>query len=138
MVLSPPGSPRDPKDHPEASREQFGSCVGPILDRFWDPDPFWNDFGRVLGRFSSIFEWIEPVGYHAWGADEDLVMFLLGEPHTLQYTRVAAAKPRVIAGDIGRTLIFDKHTNSYLFNYNKNHYSFLSLLFISLIFSMGS
>ena len=70
---------------------------------------------------SRIFEWIEPVGYHAWGADEDLIMFILGEPHTLQYTRVAAAKPRVIAGDIGRTLIFDKHTNSYLFSYNKNN-----------------
>ena len=70
---------------------------------------------------SRVFEWIEPVGYHAWGADEDLIMFILGEPHTLQYTRVAAAKPRVIAGDIGRTLIFDKHTNSYLFSYNKNN-----------------
>ena len=70
---------------------------------------------------SRIFDWIEPVGYHAWGADEDLIMFILGEPHTLQYTRVAAAKPRVIAGDIGRTLIFDKHTNSYLFSYNKNN-----------------
>ena len=70
---------------------------------------------------SRVFEWIEPVGYHAWGADEDLIMFILGEPHTLQYTHVAAAKPRVIAGDIGRTLIFDKHTNSYLFSYNKNN-----------------
>ena len=70
---------------------------------------------------SRIFEWIEPVGYHAWGADEDLIMFILGEPHTLQYTRVAVAKPRVIAGDIGRTLIFDKHTNSYLFSYNKDN-----------------
>ena len=70
---------------------------------------------------SRIFEWIEPVGYHAWGADEDLIMFILGEPHTLQYTRVAAAKSRIIAGDIGRTLIFDKHTNSYLFSYNKDN-----------------
>ena len=70
---------------------------------------------------SRIFEWIEPVGYHAWGAENDLIMFILGEPHTLQYTSIAAAKPRVIAADIGRTLVFDKHTNSYLFSYNKDN-----------------
>lgn len=70
---------------------------------------------------SRIFEWIEPVGYHAWGAENDLIMFILGEPHTLQYTNIAAAKPRVIAADIGRTLVFDKHTNSYLFSYNKDN-----------------
>ena len=57
---------------------------------------------------SRIFEWIEPVGYHAWGAENDLIMFILGEPHTLQYTSIAAAKPRVIAADIGRTLVFSK------------------------------
>ena len=75
---------------------------------------------------SRIFEWIEPVGYHAWGADEDLIMFILREPHTLQYTRVAAAKPRVIADDIGRTLIFDKHTNSFLFSYKKDNQHWLA------------
>ncbi|MEZ7279463.1 hypothetical protein [Pseudoalteromonas sp. 68 DY56-GL68] len=75
---------------------------------------------------SRIFEWIEPVGYHAWGADNDLVMFILGEPHTLQYTSLAAAKPQVIAGDIGRTLIFDKHTNSFLFSYKKDNQHWLA------------
>ena len=57
---------------------------------------------------SRIFEWIEPVGYHAWGRDNDVVMFILGEPHTLQYTSVAAAKGEVVASDIGRTLIYNK------------------------------
>ena len=28
---------------------------------------------------------IEPVGYHAWTTDEKVVLFVLGEPHTLRY-----------------------------------------------------
>lgn len=75
---------------------------------------------------ARIFEWIEPVGYHAWGADNDLVMFILGEPHTLQYTTVAAAKPKVVANAIGRTLLFDAQTNSYLFSYHKDKQHWLA------------
>ncbi|WP_289169220.1 hypothetical protein [uncultured Pseudoalteromonas sp.] len=69
---------------------------------------------------SRIFDWIEPVGYHAWGAQSDLVMFILGEPHTLQYTSVAAAKGEVVASNIGRTLIYNSKTARFLFSYTKN------------------
>jgi len=73
-----------------------------------------------------IFEWVEPVGYHAWGGNEDLVMFILGDPHTLQYTSVAAAKPKVVAKSIGRTLIFNKASNKYLFSYQKAQQNWLA------------
>lgn len=69
---------------------------------------------------SRIFEWIEPVGYHAWGIDNDLVMFILGEPHTLQYTKVAAAKGQVVAQNIGRTLMFNASLAAFTFTYTKN------------------
>jgi len=69
---------------------------------------------------SRIFDWIEPVGYHAWGVQNDLVMFILGKPHTLQYTSVEAAKGQVIASNIGRTLIYNSSTATFLFSYTKN------------------
>jgi len=69
---------------------------------------------------SRIFDWIEPVGYHAWGVQNDLVMFILGQPHTLQYTSVEAAKGQVVASNIGRTLIYNSSTATFLFSYTKN------------------
>ena len=69
---------------------------------------------------SRIFDWIEPVGYHAWGSKNDLVMFILGEPHTLQYTSVAAAKGEVVASDIGRTLIYNEAQAEFLFSYSQH------------------
>lgn len=75
---------------------------------------------------SRIFEWIEPVGYHAWGIDNDLVMFILGEPHTLQYTKVAAAKGQVVAQNIGRTLTFNDSLAAFTFTYTKNAENWLA------------
>lgn len=75
---------------------------------------------------SRIFEWIEPVGYHAWGTDNDLVMFILGEPHTLQYTKVAAAKGQVVAQNIGRTLTFNSTLAAFTFTYSKNQQNWLA------------
>lgn len=46
----------------------------------------------------------EPVGYHAWGAEGGLLLFVLGEPHTLQW-RPAGGPTRVLASDIGRSLL---------------------------------
>ncbi|MEL0639903.1 hypothetical protein V6260_04695 [Pseudoalteromonas aliena] len=73
-----------------------------------------------------IFDWIEPVGYHAWGGESDLVMFILGEPHTLQYTSVEAAKGQVVASNIGRTLIYNNSTAKFLFSYTKNEQHILA------------
>jgi hypothetical protein len=75
---------------------------------------------------SRIFDWIEPVGYHAWGINNDLVMFILGEPHTLQYTSVAAAKGQVVASNIGRTLIYNQTLAKFLFSYTKGEQHFLA------------
>ncbi|MCQ8879993.1 hypothetical protein NQT69_18505 [Pseudoalteromonas shioyasakiensis] len=75
---------------------------------------------------SRIFEWIEPVGYHAWGRDNDLVMFILGEPHTLQYTTVVAAKGQVVAKHIGRTLTFNPTLAAFTFTYTKNEQNWLA------------
>lgn len=47
---------------------------------------------------------IKPVGYHAWLTDESLALFVLGEPHTLQFASRGPGEGRLIASDIGRAL----------------------------------
>ena len=71
-------------------------------------------------------DWIEPVGYHAWGVQNDLVMFILGKPHTLQYTSVEEAKGKIAASNIGRTLIYNNATATFLFSYTKNEQHILA------------
>ncbi len=53
-----------------------------------------------------VLDSIQPVGYHAWGDDHTLVLFVLGSPATLQIAdaRSPAARGAVIARDIGRSL----------------------------------
>ncbi|MCG7537662.1 hypothetical protein [Pseudoalteromonas sp. OOF1S-7] len=64
-----------------------------------------------------LFEHIAPVGYHAWGEDEQLVMFILGAPHTLQFTDLKGHLPQVVASDIGRTLAYNPSRALYSFSY---------------------
>ncbi|MBB1385618.1 MULTISPECIES: hypothetical protein [unclassified Pseudoalteromonas] len=86
----------------------------------------WQYSALSEGPATRIFDWIEPVGYHAWGIKNDLVMFILGEPHTLQYTSVEAAKGQVVASNIGRTLIYNNSTATFLFSYTKNEQHILA------------
>lgn len=48
---------------------------------------------------------VEPVGYHAWVDSSTLVLFVLGEPATLRIAHPATGDVRVVAEDIGRTLL---------------------------------
>ena len=53
-----------------------------------------------------VLDSIKPVGYHAWGNDHTLVLFILGSPSTLQIAdaRTPGARGEVLAHDIGRSL----------------------------------
>lgn len=53
-----------------------------------------------------VLDSIKPVGYHAWGDDHTLVLFVLGTPSTLRIAdaRAPDAPGEVIARDIGRSL----------------------------------
>jgi hypothetical protein len=53
-----------------------------------------------------VLDSIKPVGYHAWGDDHTLVLFVLGTPSTLQIAdaRSPGAHGEVLARDIGRSL----------------------------------
>jgi hypothetical protein len=47
---------------------------------------------------------VAPVGYHAWSGYETLVMFVLGQPATLQRARLGEPGTDVIAQNIGRSI----------------------------------
>ncbi len=47
---------------------------------------------------------VKPVGYHAWIDPEHLVLFVLGQPATLQIANVKTGKAQVAADNIGRSL----------------------------------
>ncbi len=47
---------------------------------------------------------VAPVGYHAWGEDGRLVLFVLGEPPTLELARRGPGTGRQVLSNIGRCL----------------------------------
>jgi Tol biopolymer transport system component len=47
---------------------------------------------------------VKPVGYHAWADANTLVLFVLGQPATLQVADVRTGKAEVIAKGIGRSI----------------------------------
>jgi hypothetical protein len=51
-----------------------------------------------------LFEDLAPVGYHAWGREGEIALFILGSPHALHRARLGTPGSQRIAGDIGRCL----------------------------------
>jgi len=56
------------------------------------------------GNASVLLEDLAPVGYHAWADDETVVMFVLGNPPTLQVGNAAASTAEVRGESIGRSI----------------------------------
>lgn len=50
-----------------------------------------------------VFEKIAPVGYFAWN-DDNVLMFVLGQPATLVYANANAVNDKIITSRIGRTI----------------------------------
>jgi dipeptidyl aminopeptidase/acylaminoacyl peptidase len=61
-------------------------------------------FDRSGSNPQVVLADVKPVGYHAWIDDDQLALFVLGQPPTLQHARVSTGKAVVIAGNIGRSL----------------------------------
>ena len=57
--------------------------------------------GTDLG---PIFATVEPVGYHAWADERTAVMFVLGDPPTLQVGDALSGEVRTVAENPGRSI----------------------------------
>ncbi len=55
------------------------------------------------GSFELLFSDIKPVGYHVWQED-NVALFVLGEPHRLEVTTLGQAETTVVDDAIGRCL----------------------------------
>lgn len=54
---------------------------------------------------SVVLADVKPVGYHAWVDADTVMVFVLGEPATLQRASPGSALTETIASDIGRSLV---------------------------------
>jgi dipeptidyl aminopeptidase/acylaminoacyl peptidase len=61
-------------------------------------------FDRSGANAKVVLTDIKPVGYHAWIDGDQLALFVLGQPATLQHARVSTGKATVVASNIGRSL----------------------------------
>lgn len=62
-------------------------------------------FDLAGGDPQIVLERIKPVGYHAWVDPNTLALFVLGSPNSLQIADRGAGEGRVVANDIGRSLV---------------------------------
>ena len=56
------------------------------------------------GQASLVLTDVKPVGYHAWADEHTLVLFILGDPPTLQVADVRTGKAEVVAQRPGRAI----------------------------------
>jgi hypothetical protein len=69
------------------------------------------DGTQRLWRFTTtgqspelVLSEIKPVGYHAWAGEDTLVLFVLGQPATLQVADSRSGKAEVLVRGIGRSI----------------------------------
>lgn len=69
------------------------------------------DATQRLWRFTSegqspslVLTDVKPVGYHAWGPDGLLALFVLGDPNSLQVADSRTGRAEIVARQIGRSL----------------------------------
>lgn len=56
------------------------------------------------GTKKELLPAVEPVGYHTWINDSEVMLFVLGEPHRLEQASIKTGKTKVIDTNIGASL----------------------------------
>lgn len=76
-----------------------------------------NMQGKAIAHLAPL---IEPVGYHAWLNNKEVLLFVLGEPNTLQRVNALAsdANAEVIDKNIGASLYRFEKTDWFLYTSN--------------------
>ncbi len=58
---------------------------------------------------------VAPVGYHAWGNEQDVLLFVLGDPPTLQVADATTGVAEAVADDVGPSLHKIPNRNAWSF-----------------------
>jgi len=85
--------------------------------RLWKFPIAGGEPGLVLGN-------VKPVGYHTWGDANTVVMFVLGNPITMQIADIRTGKADTVAQNIGRSLhkIPKRETISFVHKVSENEW----------------
>lgn len=82
------------------------------------------------GNASLLKQQPKGVGYHAWGADQDLLLFILGDKddnHTVRYLDKSGQLSTIATG-VGRALSWQPDTRQGFFTILRNNQLFLSFI----------
>ncbi len=61
-------------------------------------------FPYAGGSPTRLLPEVHPVGYHAWGSDSVVALFVLGEPPTLEVVQTGTGLRRTVASRVGRSI----------------------------------
>jgi len=62
-----------------------------------------------------LFRNLDGVGYHAWGSETTLLLYVFGEPPTVRIVDLTTGESEVIAGGVGRSLNKIPNRNAWSF-----------------------
>lgn len=93
----------NPESEYSATPLPDGSGVSTIRVEADSTQRLWR-FDHDGANAAVLFQDIAPVGYHAWVDENTVVMFVLGDPATLQVGDLRTGRARVVTDDIGRSI----------------------------------
>ena len=96
-VTTTPESEYSPTTTPDGSGISVVRVEHDSTQRLWR-------FPNLGGAPSLVLERVKPVGYHAWGDDHTLALFVLGSPNTLQVADTRTGRADTLATRIGRAI----------------------------------
>jgi len=96
-VVSTPQSEYSPTPVPGDDAISVVRDYGDLKQQLWS-------FPLDGGEARLLLPDVSPVGYHAWVSDEQVILFVLGEPHTLQLATIGPGPGKIVGDSPGRAL----------------------------------
>jgi dipeptidyl aminopeptidase/acylaminoacyl peptidase len=96
-IVSTPQSEYSPTPVPGRDAISVVRDYGELKQQLWS-------FPLDGGEPQLLLPDVNPVGYHAWVNEKRVILFVLGEPHTLQIATIGPGEGKVVGESPGRAL----------------------------------
>jgi Tol biopolymer transport system component len=96
-IVTTPQSEYSPTPIPGRDAISLVRDYGDLKQQLWS-------FPLDGGEPRLLLPEVNPVGYHAWVNQERVILFVLGEPHTLQFAKIGPGAGKVVGESPGRAL----------------------------------
>lgn len=96
-IVSTPQSEYSPTPMPGRNAISVVRDYGDLKQQLWS-------FPLDGGEPRLLLPDVNPVGYHAWVSEKQVLLFVLGEPHTLQFATIGPGAGKVVGESPGRAL----------------------------------